>query len=221
MGKIIFFVIVMLVSVGAVLVYTNSQTQNDSSQVVPTLGPTILPTQIPQQNTQQVQGSQSTVQNQNPTPTPNVISVDRFVADMATREAVIKTSKGDITMTFYPKDAPNTVFNFVKKANIGFYNNLTFHRVEDWVVQGGDPKGDGTGGGKMQTEINGHQFVEGSVGVARGSDLRISNDAQFFITKKNSDFLYTQYTNFGIVTKGMDVVNNLQIGDKILEIKIQ
>lgn len=191
--------------------YTNSQNQADSL-AIPTLAPTIFTTPTPLvYPTTQAKA----------TPTPNVISVDVFVAYMATREAVMKTTKGEITLKFYPKDAPNTVFNFVKKANIGFYNNLTFHRIEDWVVQGGDPKGDGTGGGQMQTEINGHPFVEGSLGVARGSDLRISNDSQFFITKKPAESLFTQYTNFGIVTKGMDVVNNLQVGDKILEIKIQ
>ena len=136
-----------------------------------------------------------------------------------TNTAIIKTSKGNIILSLYSKDAPKTVENFVNKAKSGFYNNLTFHRVEDWVIQGGDPKGDGTGGGKMPTELNNKPFAVGSLGVARGQDIKISNDAQFFITKKEASWLNNQYTNFGMVEKGMDVVSNIQIGDKILGIQ--
>lgn len=135
--------------------------------------------------------------------------------------AKIITTKGTIVLSLYPKDAPNTVANFVKKAKSGFYNNLTFHRVEDWVIQGGDPKGDGTGGGNIPTELNDKPFLVGSLGVARGGDIKVSNDSQFFIDKKDATWLNKQYTNFGIVTKGMDVVNKIEIGDKILSITIQ
>lgn len=136
-------------------------------------------------------------------------------------EAAILTSKGTIMLTLFPDVAPKTVANFVNKANSGFYNGLDFHRVEDWVIQGGDPKGDGTGGGTMPTELNNKPFVTGSLGVARGSDINVSNDAQFFITKSDASWLNNQYTNFGIVTSGMDVVNKIAIGDKILKITIQ
>jgi len=137
------------------------------------------------------------------------------------KSAVIKTSKGDIEISFYAEDAPKTVENFVKKGGSGFYNNLTFHRVEDWVAQGGDPKGDGTGGGNMPVEFNNKPFVVGALGIASRGDGKVQNDSQFFITKKDSQFLNNQYTNFGIVTKGMDVVNKIQIGDKILGITLQ
>ena len=136
-------------------------------------------------------------------------------------KAVIKTSKGDIELTLYASKAPNTVANFVNKAKSGFYNNLIFHRVEDWVIQGGDPLGNGTGGGKMATELNNKPFVVGSLGVARGGDVNISNDAQFFITKADASWLNGQYTNFGIVTKGIEVANKIEIGDKILGITLQ
>lgn len=135
--------------------------------------------------------------------------------------AVIKTSKGDITVMLNAKEAPNTVINFINKAQSNFYANLTFHRVEDWVVQGGDPKGNGTGGGQMATEINALPFKAGSLGVARGGDIRVSNDAQFFITKSDSSWLDQQYTNFGEVTDGMDIVNSMEIGDKILEVTVE
>jgi len=135
--------------------------------------------------------------------------------------AIIKTEKGNITLTLYPTDAPKTVANFIAKAKNGFYKNLTFHRVEDWVVQGGDPLGTGTGGGNMPTELNNKPFIVGSLGIARGADLKISNDAQFFITTTDASWLNNQYTNFGIVTNGMDVVKNIEIGDKILKIEIE
>src|SRR5690606_35868590 len=72
--------------------------------------------------------------------------------------ATVETSKGVIEMQLFPDDAPNTVANFGEKAKSGFYDNLTFHRVEDWVVQGGDPLGNGTGGGDMKTELNEKPF---------------------------------------------------------------
>ena len=139
----------------------------------------------------------------------------------ASYSATIKTSKGNITVTLFGKDAPNTVKNFINKSQSGFYKNLLFHRVEDWVIQGGDPLGNGTGGGQMLTEANQLPFVNGSLGIARGSDPRISNDAQFFITKGEASHLNSQYTNFGIVTSGMEVVSKIQIGDKILGITVE
>ncbi|MBI4096128.1 MAG: peptidylprolyl isomerase [Candidatus Levybacteria bacterium] len=149
---------------------------------------------------------------------PSKTSAPSSQAETAT--AIIKTKKGDIELTLYPKEAPNTVQNFVQKAKSGFYIGKLFHRVEDWVIQGGDPLGNGTGGRNMPTELNNQPFVVGSLGVARGGDIKVSNDAQFFITKKDSQFLNGQYTNFGIVTKGMDVVQKIAIEDKILEIEI-
>lgn len=138
-----------------------------------------------------------------------------------TATAVVSTSKGDITIELYGNAAPNTVANFVSKAKSDYYKDLTFHRVEDWVLQGGDPLGNGTGGGKMSTELNKISFTTGSVGVARGGDINYSNDSQFFIVKSDATWLDNQYTNFGKVTSGMDVVNAMAIGDKILSITIK
>jgi peptidyl-prolyl cis-trans isomerase B (cyclophilin B) len=156
----------------------------------------------------------------NPTQTMNIVPSETSVPSSQTENitATIKTSRGDIELTLYPKDAPNTVNNFLAKAKSGFYADKIFHRVEDWVIQGGDPLGNGTGGGDIPTELNNKPFVAGALGVARAGDIKVSNDSQFFITKTDSQFLNNQYTNFGIVTKGIDVVNKIQIGDKILEI---
>ena len=149
----------------------------------------------------------------------NKESLEQYKTASAT--AVITTPKGTITMQLYGEEAPYTVANFIKKAQEGFYNNLNFHRVEDWVVQGGDPLGNGTGGGNMSVEFNDEPFVVGSVGVASRGDGQVQNDAQFFITKKDSSFLNGQYTNFGIVTDGMVVVESLEIRDTITSITIQ
>lgn len=149
----------------------------------------------------------------------NKSTLENFKTASAT--ATIETSKGKIVLQLYGEDAPYTVANFIKKSKEEFYNNLTFHRVEGWVIQGGDPKGNGTGGGNIQTEINDKPFIKGSLGVARGGNIQISNDSQFFITKEDSSHLNNQYTNFGIVTEGMDVVEKIEIGDKILSISIE
>lgn len=135
--------------------------------------------------------------------------------------ATVTTSKGSFVIKLDPTSAPKTVDNFVSKANSDFYKDLTFHRVEDWVVQGGDPDGNGTGGGTMPTELSQTPFVRGSVGVARGMDIKISNDAQFFICTKDCDWLTGAYTLFGQVTEGMDVVDAMEIGDTIKSISVE
>lgn len=154
------------------------------------------------------------------TPQAKLTPAKKEPEDQETVTVNMQTSKGTITLTLFQKEAPKTVENFINKAKSGFYNNLTFHRVEDWVVQGGDPKGTGAGGGNMPTELNDKPFVVGSLGVARRNDIKVSNDAQFFITKTESPHLNNQYTNFGIVEAGMEVVNSLEVGDKILGITV-
>ena len=138
----------------------------------------------------------------------------------ATQATVELVKGGSFTFTLRPDKAPQTVDRFAGKVNSGFYNNLTFHRVEDWVVQGGDPKGTGTGGDRVPSEYNDLSFKLGAVGIARGQDPAFNNDSQWFIVKKDSTFLDKQYTNFGQVTAGMDVVAGIKIGDKIKSIKI-
>lgn len=225
MNKSVFFLILFFVTIGGVIVFltqqnnkavqssstTNLPQQTDS--LFPNIQTTTTQTQPVKQQPQQPQNDQSSYTLATPTPTGQKAAT---VEQIST--AVIKTTKGEIEFTLYSVEALNTVNNFVVKSKNGFYNNLTFHRVEDWVVQGGDPKGDGTGGGYIQTELNNKPFVIGSVGMARGDDIRISNDSQFFIVKKDSPALNAQYTNFGLVTKGIEVVDQIQKGDKILGI---
>ncbi len=225
MGKTLLYIVVVIFTVVGFVFVANSQSKTKSMQdIMSSLPPTPIfvsqtPTPLPQQETLQ-QHPQLTIIPRSESPTPP--SAEAFIQEMASKTATIKTSKGDITLSFYPQEAPNTVYNFVKKATIGFFNNLTFHRVEDWVVQGGDPKGDGTGGNStMQVEFNNQPFIIGSLGAASKSDGKTQNDAQFFITKKESSWLNGQYTNFGMVKSGIEVVNSLEIGDKILGIIIE
>ena len=137
---------------------------------------------------------------------------------------VIDTAKGTIVARLHTESSAGvskTIANFVDKANKGYFNGLTFHRVEDWVIQGGDPLGNGTGGGQMPSEYNQLPFKAGALGVARGGDPAINNDSQFFIVKTDADYLDGQYTNFGQVTEGMDVVSKIAIGDKINKITVE
>jgi len=138
-----------------------------------------------------------------------------------TKATVELTNGGSFSFTLRPDKAPKTVERFVAKARSGFYDGLTFHRVEDWVVQGGDPKGTGTGGERVPSEYNDLAFKTGAFGIARGQDAAFNNDSQFFVVKRDSDFLNKQYTNFGQLTSGKDVVDGVKIGDKIKTIRIE
>ena len=136
----------------------------------------------------------------------------------------IKTAYGDIVIKPYTDKAPNFINNFAAKAQAKFYDNLIFHRVEPgFVVQGGDPKGNGTGGGTIASEMNDVPFIRGSVGVARGGDIKVNNDSQFYIclTTAACSPLTSQYTNFGEVISGMEFVDKIKVGDKILSITTQ
>ena len=155
------------------------------------------------------------------TKTNNPTSTPGNSAKGATKATVELAKGGSFSMTLRPDKAQQTVERFAGKARSGFYNNLTFHRVEDWVVQGGDPLGTGTGGGKVPSEYNDLTFKLGALGIARGPDRAFNNDAQWFVVKKDSTFLDKDYTNFGQVTSGMDVVNGIKIGDKIKSITVE
>lgn len=139
-------------------------------------------------------------------------------SNIMSNQVSLKLGKGEVKIKLYPEVAPKTVENFLEKSSSGYYEGLSFHRVEDWVVQGGDPLGNGTGGGSMPTELSKKPFKIGSVGVARGGDIKVSNDSQFFICTKDCSFLNEKYTIFGEVIEGMEVVEKIEIGDQIVGI---
>ena len=136
---------------------------------------------------------------------------------------VIETPKGTITCglaTEPSSSVQNTIAHFEKQVNSGAFDGRVFHRVEDWVIQGGDPTGTGSGGGKITAEYNNLPFNAGALGVARGPDRRLNSDCQFFIVKTDARFLDRDYTNFGQVIEGMDVVKKIAIGDKMTSVRI-
>jgi cyclophilin family peptidyl-prolyl cis-trans isomerase len=137
----------------------------------------------------------------------------------------LTTKDGQIVIKLYRQQTPNTVATFLKKVNSGFYNGLTFHRViSGFMAQGGDPTGTGTGGGSQPSELNKIPFVRGSLGLARTPASKdISNDSQFFIcfTTDGCQHLTGDYVNFGEVVNGLDILDKIQQGDKILKISTQ
>ena len=140
-------------------------------------------------------------------------------------KAIIKTEKGDMTVQFYDKDAPNTVANFLKLAKEGYYDGVTFHRViNDFVIQGGDPTGTGAGGPGYQIdcELTGdNQYHDRGV-LSMAHAGRNTGGSQFFIchSRNNTSHLDRNHTCFGKVIENVDVVDDIRQGDKILGIEI-
>ncbi|HEX8183858.1 MAG TPA: peptidylprolyl isomerase, partial [Blastocatellia bacterium] len=135
--------------------------------------------------------------------------------------AVIHTKKGDIRIELLARDAPMTVDNFIQLARSGFYNGLAFSRVvPNFVIQGGDPRGDQNGwaGYQIRDEINLRQYGTGAVGMAlSGKD---TGSSQFFITHSPQPHLDGGYTLFGQVVEGMDVVNQIARGDRVESVEV-
>ena len=139
--------------------------------------------------------------------------------------ATIKTARGDIVVELDARSAPQTVNNFIYLAQNGFYDGLTFHRVEPgFVIQGGDPLGNGTGGPgyDIPPEIK-LPHVDGAIAMARQGgppESTPSSGSQFYITIGAQPSLDNNYTVFGVTVRGKDVVRNIQIGDVIERIDI-
>jgi len=140
-------------------------------------------------------------------------------------KAIMHTAKGEMTIEFYEKDAPKTVENFVKLSKDGFYDGLNFHRVIDnFVVQGGCPDGTGAGGPgySIDCELDGdNQYHDRGV-LSMAHAGRNTGGSQFFIchSRDNTSHLDRNHTCFGKVVEGLDVIDQIQVGDQIKEIKI-
>ena len=160
-----------------------------------------------------------------------------------TTATVALTNGASFTFEMNRTAAPSSVQNFIDKARCGALTGTIFHRVEDWVIQGGDPvtKGErgkdyyiqgadqpqgnlpaaGLGGGKMPTETSDQPFEAGAVGFARGADPTLTNDSQFFVLRQDARHLDGDYTYIGKLTAGLEVVRAIQIGDKIASVTFQ
>jgi cyclophilin family peptidyl-prolyl cis-trans isomerase len=126
-------------------------------------------------------------------------------------QAIIQTNHGPIHVELFPDDAPKTVDNFAKLANDGFYDRVIFHRViPDFMIQGGDPTGTGSGGPgyTFEDEFNHHKVERGALAMANAGPN--TNGSQFFVvTTEAAPWLDGKHTVFGRVTDGMDVVDKI------------
>jgi cyclophilin family peptidyl-prolyl cis-trans isomerase/HEAT repeat protein len=144
-----------------------------------------------------------------------------LIAPRASPHVFIETAKGTIQFELAVLDAPQTARNFIALARKGFFNGLPVHRVEaNFVVQDGDPRGDGTGGPgyTIRDELNDRPYVRGTVGMALS--WRDTGGSQFFVTHSPQPHLDGRYTAFGHVVEGMDVVDRLQVGDVIQQVRV-
>ena len=140
-----------------------------------------------------------------------------------TSQVRIATEKGDIVFTFFPDEAPVHTAAFMKLAEAGFYDGLSFHRVEPgFVIQGGDPQGDGTGGPgyRLKAEFNSHPHLRGTVAMARSSNPD-SAGSQFYICLDDARFLDNNYTVFGQMSDGFETLDAIRRGDKMTKVTVE
>ena len=155
---------------------------------------------------------------------------DVVISEELPMVTIVVKDMGTIKAELYPEIAPNTVKNFIELSNEGFYNGLTFHRViKDFMIQGGDPNGNGTGGPgySIKGEFGNNGFTnnlkhtEGVLSMARAGNPN-SAGSQFFIMTKEAPHLDNEYAAFGKVIEGMDVVHKIETvevnGDKPVQI---
>ncbi|GAC1354512.1 MAG: peptidylprolyl isomerase [Vulcanimicrobiaceae bacterium] len=146
-----------------------------------------------------------------------------LAAEARESQVRIKTKKGEIVFTFFADDAPQHSAAFLKLARAGFYDGTTFHRVEPgFVIQGGDPDGNGTGGPgyQLDAEFNNNKHLRGTVAMARSSNPN-SAGSQFYICLGDASFLDKQYTVFGQTQQGLDVVDQIRVGDVMESVTIE
>jgi len=147
---------------------------------------------------------------------PGILSAE----ELKNKTATIKTAKGDIKIELLGTDAPKAVSSFIFLAKQGFYDGLTFHRREEgFVIQGGDPNGNGTGGPGYEFEDESVTLTYDRGIVAMANSGPNTNGSQFFIMLANNE-LPKKYTIFGKVISGMDVVDKIKVGDTMEKVEI-
>ncbi len=148
---------------------------------------------------------------------------DVQIDSKAKYQATVETTRGTIEIELYANYAPKTVNNFVFLAREGFYDGITFHRViSNFMIQGGDPTGTGRGGPgyRFEDEFKGNPLKHGTGSLSMANAGPNTNGSQFFITHAPQPHLDGRHTVFGQVTKGQDVVDAIQQGDKMTKVTI-
>lgn len=154
---------------------------------------------------------------------PKTDELDALLERARTSKVRITTTKGDLVFTFHPDDAPMHTAAFLKLADAKFYDGLNFHRVEPgFVIQGGDPSGDGTGGPgyRLKAEFNEKSHIRGAVAMARSSDPN-SAGSQFYICLGDARFLDRQYTVFGQLADGYETLDAIRVGDTMTSVTVE
>ncbi|MFH0937148.1 MAG: peptidylprolyl isomerase [Candidatus Daviesbacteria bacterium] len=190
----------------------------------------ITPTSPPEDTlfNQAQQSQAANTQNTQVTQVPQQVAKKQYkqfpgilsAAELTNKKAVIETAKGKIELEIYP-EASKAASNFIFLAKDGFYDNLTFHRVEPgFVIQGGDPVGNGTGGPGYQFEDEPvtKKYDKGILAMANSGPN--TNGSQFFIMLENTPSLPPKYTIFGKVILGMEVVEKISVGDIMRKVSI-
>jgi cyclophilin family peptidyl-prolyl cis-trans isomerase len=220
----ILFIIVLVVGIGALSMSKITQNLSSSPSPSPSDDQLIFnndsqskqnttqqaPGQVPQQQPQQRQIKQYAA-------FPGVLPA----AELLNKKAIIVTNKGTIEFEIFGTDAPKAASNFIALSRDGFYNGLTFHRVvPGFVIQGGDPVGNGTGGPgyKFEDEPVKRKYDKGIVAMANSGPN--TNGSQFFIMLEDNP-LPPNYTIFGKVQTGQEVVDQIKVGDVMQAVTIQ
>lgn len=220
---VIIFVILVLVGFGTVIV---GSAKNTIEKTLQTTNPAkVTPTQTPEEiifskNAQQNAQTQQTMNQKQIKQYPNFPG-EMLPADLKNKTAVIETNKGVIELEIYP-EATKSASNFIFLAQDKFYNGLIFHRVEPgFVVQGGDPLGNGRGGPgyKFADDPVTRKYDRGIVAMANSGPN--TNGSQFFIILADNSSLPPQYSIFGKVISGMEVVDQIRVGDIMNNVSIQ
>lgn len=136
---------------------------------------------------------------------------------------VMETDRGDIELELYPQHAPKTVNNFIFLTREGFYSGLAFHRViGNFMIQGGDPSGTGSGGPgyQFEDEIEGNPLRHGTGAISMANAGPHTNGSQFFITHAPQPHLDGYHTVFGKVITGQDVIDAIRQGDRVANIQV-
>ncbi len=217
MNEKVFAIVFIAVTIGAVLVIVFSRNFLSPETQTPFVSPTPFATS----------SAQLSAPGQSPNPQPTTSSKkysnpfpDFSPAQLKNKKAVVETKKGNIEFEIYP-EATKAATNFISLASDGFYDGLTFHRVEPkFVIQGGDPLGNGRGGPgyTFADEPVTKKYLKGIVAMANAGPN--TNGSQFFIMLEDNPNLPPNYTIFGKVLKGQDVVSKIQIGDVMEKVTI-
>ncbi len=208
-SKVQLFCVTLVVTASIVLIYFIITAENDSAKI----GTSAT---IADSNTNQEE--ETKIMSEKTYAFPGVLPDERI----KNKQVRISTAKGDIVFELYPEDAPKTVSNFVYLTEEGYYNGLNFHRVEPgFVIQGGDPEGTGAGGPgySFEDEAVTKNYDQGIVAMANsGPD---TNGSQFFIMLEDKSDLPKQYTIFGKVTEGIDIVKRIAVGDVMTTVEVE